>query len=150
MSGRVMIAIIGGLLVAACGGQSAAPAPFDQLRIHTGQAVVRLRVEIAETQEEQSRGLSLREHLPEDRGMVFLFDGPTRGGFWMKDTLIPLSIAFWDGEDRIVRILDMEPCEADPCPVYAPGVSYVGALEVNQGFFQQHRVEIGDRIDLDA
>jgi uncharacterized membrane protein (UPF0127 family) len=66
----------------------------------------------------------------------------------MKDTLIPLSIAFWNEQDRIVAILDMEPCEADPCPSYDPEVEFEGALEVNQGFFEEHGVEVGDTVEL--
>ena len=74
-----------------------------------------------------------REFLPDDAGMIFLFEEEIAGGFWMKNTLIPLSIAFVAGNGEIVRILDMEPCEADPCEIYDPGVTYSSALEVNQG-----------------
>jgi uncharacterized membrane protein (UPF0127 family) len=64
----------------------------------------------------------------------------------MKNTLIPLSIAFWDARGRIVRILDMTPCRADPCRLYDPRVAYAGALEVNRGAFRRWGVERGDRI----
>ena len=53
----------------------------------------------------------------------------------MKDTLIPLSVAFADADGEIVTILDMEPCKADPCPVYDPGAPYRTALEANKGAF---------------
>ena len=76
-----------------------------------------------------------RTTLPADAGMVFVFSEDHRGPFWMKDTLIPLSIAFYAGDGRILKILDMEPCDADPCPLYDPEVAYRGALEVNQGAF---------------
>ena len=68
----------------------------------------------------------------------------------MKDTLIPLSVAFFDEDGRILEILDMEPCppETDPCPVFEPGVSYLGALEVNQGAFEEAGVEVGDMIEI--
>jgi uncharacterized membrane protein (UPF0127 family) len=66
----------------------------------------------------------------------------------MKNTLIPLSIAFWDEDGRIVGIRDMDPCTADPCPTYGSPDPYVGALEVDQGFFTEHGVVIGDRIEL--
>jgi hypothetical protein len=68
----------------------------------------------------------------------------------MKDTLIPLSIAFWDERDRIVAILDLDPCREDPCPVYSPGASYVGAVEANQGYFDRHGVETGDVVRLEV
>ena len=81
--------------------------------------------------------------------MAFLFDRPTSSSFWMKDTLIPLSIAFWDRSRRIVAILDMAPCRRSPCPLYSPGTSYIGAVEVNRGFFRQHGVRVGDRVELE-
>ena len=72
------------------------------------------------------------------------------GGFWMKNTLIPLSIAFFDRQGVILRILDMEPCRADPCPVYYPGVVYQGALEVNQGWFRRRGLAEGARVGGEA
>jgi uncharacterized membrane protein (UPF0127 family) len=110
---------------------------------------VRVQVEIAETAEDKTRGLMGRTSLPEDTGMVFLEEEPVVSGFWMKDTLIPLSIAFWDEDGRIFRILDMEPCLEDSCPTYDPRGAWVGALEVNQGFFEDHGVEVGDRVELE-
>jgi uncharacterized membrane protein (UPF0127 family) len=90
-----------------------------------------------------------REFLPDDAGMLFLFEEETAGGFWMKNTLIPLSIAFVGGDGTILRILDMEPCEADPCEIYDPGVAYASALEVNQGAFADWGVEEGDLLTLE-
>jgi uncharacterized membrane protein (UPF0127 family) len=110
---------------------------------------VEVAVEIADTQEEREVGLMHREFLPDDAGMLFLFEGETAGGFWMKNTLIPLSIAFTGGDGTILRILDMEPCEADPCEIYDPGVLYEGALEVNQGAFASWGVEEGDLLTLE-
>lgn len=100
-------------------------------------------VYVATDAEQQSRGLMHREELPELGGMVFLFDRPRTGGFWMKNTLIPLSIAFFDRDGEILVVLDMEPCEADPCPVYDPEVTYQGALEVNQGAFDERGIVPG-------
>jgi hypothetical protein len=66
----------------------------------------------------------------------------------MKDTLIPLSIAFWAEDRRIVAILDMQPCREEPCEIYRPGVTYVGAVEANVGYFEEHDVEVGDPVEL--
>ena len=66
----------------------------------------------------------------------------------MKDTQIPLSIAFWRAGGRIVSIMDMPPCRVDPCPSFRPATPYVGALEVHRGFFERHGVEVGDRVEL--
>jgi uncharacterized protein len=78
---------------------------------------------------------------------VFLFDAQTRAAFWMKDTLIPLSILFWQGDGRIIDILDMQPCRADPCPVYRASAPYVGAIEMNRGAFARLGVEVGDTLE---
>jgi uncharacterized protein len=118
------------------------------LTIRSAERQVRLSIEIARTEEARAAGLMHRENLPADAGMAFLFDQPTNGGFWMKNTLIPLSIAFWDAEGDIVAILDMEPCTQDQCPVHSPGVSYVGAVEVNRGWFELRGVKVGDRAEI--
>jgi uncharacterized membrane protein (UPF0127 family) len=123
--------------------------PTGTLSIRTGAREVSLSVEIADTQQARSTGLMRRRNLAADAGMVFLFQAPTDGPFWMKGTLIPLSIAFWDAGDRIVAILDMEPCRANPCPLYSPGVSYVAAVEVNQGWLEAHGVAVGDTVELE-
>ncbi len=80
--------------------------------------------------------------------MVFMFFEESSGGFWMKNTLIPLSIAFFDEQGTILRILDMDPCERDPCPTYDPDTSYWGALEVNRGAFEDWGISEGDRITI--
>jgi uncharacterized membrane protein (UPF0127 family) len=147
------------LILAACGGgddgreADVTTGPGDnggsEAVITTAQGDdVTIQVEVADEEDERARGLMNRESLDEDAGMLFLFPAQSRGGFWMKDTLIPLSIAFVDGDGRILRILDMEPCRADPCTVYDPGVAYRSALEVNQGAFAEWGVEEGDRLTL--
>lgn len=105
-------------------------------------------VQIADEGPEQGYGLMYRRWLGANKGMAFLFGGETSSSFYMKNTLIPLSIAFWDSAGRIVRIMDMEPCEADPCPLYNPETSYVGALEVNQGAFDAWGVSEGHLISV--
>jgi uncharacterized membrane protein (UPF0127 family) len=122
--------------------------PKGRALIDTGDDSLLVDVEVAETDEQRQYGLMNRESLPEDQGMVFVFFRDTEGPFWMKDTLIPLSIAFFDIDGEILKILDMEPCEHDPCPLYDPGVAYRGALEVNKGTFDRWGVEEGDLIRL--
>jgi uncharacterized membrane protein (UPF0127 family) len=75
--------------------------------------------------------------------MAFLFGSDVREQFWMKGTTIPLSIAFWGKSGKILRILDMAPCLADPCRVYDPDVAFRGALEVNRGAFKRWGVRPG-------
>lgn len=111
--------------------------PFGQSRVilDPGGVHVPKPVYVADTPELRQRGLTGVESLPQEAGMLFLFPEDTQSGFWMKDTLIPLSIAFLGADGTVLAVLDMEPCEADPCPTYSPGVSYRAALEVNQGRF---------------
>jgi len=118
------------------------------VRIRTAGGTIELTdLQVARTSEAQARGLMGRTSLPQDGGMAFLFDGETRAGFWMKDTLIPLSILFWQGDGRIIDILDMRPCRADPCPVYRASAPYVGAIEMNRGAFERLDVEVGDTLE---
>ena len=124
-----------------------ASGPVVLIETAGGDEVV-VAVEVADSAEERQVGLMGRDSLPDDAGMIFLFDEDTSGGFWMKDTLIPLSIAFADADGTIVSILDMGPCEADPCEIYDPGVPYRSALEVNQGAFDGWGVQVGDRLTL--
>ncbi len=148
-----------------CGGVDAPPAPSPsvgaqaspsptvtfgaaKVLIDTKGGSVIVNAEKAETPEQRALGLMHRTSLAPDAGMVFLFFEERTGGFYMKNTLIPLSIAFFDSEGIIVAILDMEPCEVDPCEIYDPGVAYEGALEVNQGAFAEWGVEVGDRVTV--
>jgi uncharacterized membrane protein (UPF0127 family) len=64
----------------------------------------------------------------------------------MKNTLLPLDIAFYDGRGRILRIMQMQPCRTEQCPLYDPGVAYRGALEVNAGSFRRWGVKRGHLI----
>ncbi|HYN36554.1 MAG TPA: DUF192 domain-containing protein [Actinomycetota bacterium] len=130
-------------------GSAAAPSPSlnpATAMIDTDDGIVLVNTEVADSPEERAVGLMNRESLGEDEGMMFLFFEENRGGFWMKDTLIPLSIAFFDRDGTILSILDMKPCRRDPCKSYDPGVPYWGALEVNQGAYDEWGVEVGDRI----
>lgn len=109
---------------------------------------VAMPVYVADDDATRKQGLMGVTDLPSDAGMVFLFPEDRDGGFWMKNTLLPLSIAFFDADGTVGAVLDMEPCEADPCPSYKPGVTYRGALEVNQGAFADIGLEEGWTVDL--
>ncbi|KKM61697.1 hypothetical protein LCGC14_1529160, partial [marine sediment metagenome] len=94
---------------------------------------------------ERGRGLMDREELPEDGGMLFVFLGDTQAAFWMKDTLIPLSIAFIAADGTILDVQDMEPLSED---AHRPPEPYRYALEVNQGWFREHGLGRGDRVEI--
>lgn len=87
-------------------------------------------VEVAETDVERQQGLMHRSTLPEGRGMLFLFDAPRELSFWMKNTLIPLEILYFDAHGDFVSRQSMVPCEADPCRNYPSFGASQYALEV--------------------
>ena len=98
-------------------------------------------VEIVRTPEERARGLMGRKHLAEDEGMLFIFEKEDYHSFWMKDTLLPLSIAFIDRGGKILKIADMEPLTLDSHP---PPKPILYALEMKRGWFLTNGVQIGD------
>ncbi len=100
-----------------------------------------LTAEVARTQEERAQGLMYREELAEDAGMLFIFPDNAVRGFWMQNTYIPLDIAFLDPSFRVVDIQQMEPMTTEQHTGRAP---FTYALEVNQGWFEAHGVQIGD------
>ena len=107
---------------------------------------VTIKAEIARTNEERSRGLMHRKSLDDGEGMLFVFDRDEMLSFWMKNTLIPLSIAFIASDGRIVEIRDMEPGNLDPVRS-SRSVRY--ALEVPQGWFNRINMGVGDKLLLD-
>ena len=109
---------------------------------------IRVPVYVAATGEARSRGLMFREELPPGTGMIFLFPQPTNVGFFMKNTVMPLSIAWYGDDGVILAIRDMAPCPGDPCPTYSPGATYTGALEVPQGLFADLGVTEGWTVEL--
>lgn len=146
------------LTLGACGnddgsGSAAEPSPqtsfpYATALLDNGEESTLVTVEVAETPEQHALGLSGRDSLAPDEGMAFVFFEEREVGFWMKDTTIPLSVAFFDAEGTVLRIIDMDPCEKDPCKMYDPGVAYMGALEVNQGSFEEWDISEGDTIRL--
>ena len=120
--------------------------PKGQAVLHNGETPTTIDLLIADTLERRNYGLMYRLKLREDKGMVFTWDEDVHFGFYMKNTLLPLSIAFFDANGVVQEILDMEPCSQDPCPIYAPAEPYRGALEVNQGMFGQWDIAAGDTI----
>ncbi len=102
-----------------------------------------IQVEVAKTPEERSHGLMERKHLNKDEGMLFIFESEDYHGFWMKNTFIPLSIAFIEKSGRIAWITDMKPLTLDS---HVPPKPILYALEMNKGWFSSHGVKVGDII----
>jgi uncharacterized membrane protein (UPF0127 family) len=107
---------------------------------------ITLHVEVAATAAARACGLSHRQRLSHDQGMLFVHPVPMPLVFWMKDTFIPLSIAFIDATGRIVSIQDMTPIQTDEkyrSPIPAPY-----AIEVNQGWFVEQKIQVGDTVEI--
>jgi uncharacterized protein len=123
--------------------------PATRVTVASDDAVHELLVRIAAEPADRRQGLMGVEHLPDEAGMLFAFPDERDGGFWMKNTLVPLDIAFTDASGTIVAIEHMVPCDEDPCPTYEPGTEYRVALEVPGGWFEERGVEVGDQVDWD-
>jgi uncharacterized membrane protein (UPF0127 family) len=111
-----------------------------------GQIITTVKAEIAVTQEERSRGLMYRENLPDGEGMLFVFESDQILSFWMKNTYIPLTIAYISSNGKIVDILDMYPHDENSV---ASSRSVRYALEVPQGWFFRVGVQTGDIVKID-
>lgn len=146
--------LVAGVLTVAAATSAAAPAPqFGRgtLVLSQNGRKFTLAVEVASTVEARSYGLMLRKTLDENAGMLFVFEQDGKWGFWMKDTLVPLSIGFIDRQWRLLEIQDMAVAvdpQAGPWPIYEPKAAYRYALEVNQGYFQRKGITPGARLEF--
>ena len=129
--------------------QTASPLRRGTLVLQQDKVRVTLNVEIADTPESRQVGLMNRPSLPDDAGMLFVFESTDKWAFWMKDTLIPLSVAFIDEQWKIVDIQNMR---VGPNPLtglldfyYATQPSRY-ALEVNQGLFARRGIGVGAKV----
>jgi len=127
---------------------SEAELTIDRPHSSSANTVLTLDVKIADSIPSLQTGLMRVHRLPPKAGMVFPFDTPVGTGFYMKNTLIPLDIAFWGPDRRIVQIFHMLPCKRDPCRLYSPDQTYIGAVEMNLGLLAEHGVQIGDLVTL--
>jgi uncharacterized membrane protein (UPF0127 family) len=113
-----------------------------------------IKLEVAASQQEITRGLMLRESMPEDQGMVFLFHPQQKVNFWMYHTLIPLDMLFIKN-GKIQKIFhDVPPCKSEreaDCPTYpgGEGMEVSEVVELNAGYAKRHNVKDGDKIQLD-
>ncbi|CAM5209653.1 hypothetical protein CDEN61S_02162 [Castellaniella denitrificans] len=130
--------LLAGLL---CIRPAAAQPPLPTVTLHVGGHAI--QAEHAATPETLREGLMRRTGLADDAGMLFELGEPDIHCFWMKDTLIPLSIAFIGPDGRIVDIQDMQPQSLDP---HCPPAPVSQALEMNLGWFARAGVRTGDRV----
>jgi len=147
-------------LLAACGMQkqttspppnaTTPPQPAAGPRVVLPDGFV-VQVEIAADDDTRRQGLMYRDRLAADRGMLFLFGQSGDHPFWMKNTFIPLDIIWIDEQQRVAHVANgVQPCQADPCPSYGPGVLSKYVLELAAGTAANHRVTTGAQLRFEA
>jgi uncharacterized protein len=127
----------------------AAPQKLKQSELKIGK--VKIKVEVARTQEQLSKGLMYRQELPAEEGMLFIFDRQERLSFWMKNTFIALDIGFFDKNRRLVDIQSMQPVKSEmqtDIPSVESRKPATYALEVNRGWFARHKIKLGQKFEL--
>jgi hypothetical protein len=117
---------------------------FDKATLTVGEET--LNVEYAKTFEQRARGLMFRKSLCEDCGMFFKFESPRFAGMWMKNTFIPLDVAFID---RNGVITDIKPLTPHSLESVGSSKEVLYALEMNQGWFAENEIKVGDQITID-
>lgn len=122
-------------------------APTVTLRLHGHP----FSAEVAADDLSRAQGLMNRTHLAADRGMLFVFRHSDQRWFWMKNTLIPLDILFFDSTRRLVSMqTDVPPCRQDPCPTYPSGEPARYVLELAAGTAARIGARIGDRLSIEG
>jgi uncharacterized membrane protein (UPF0127 family) len=115
--------------------------PTTELRIGTKK----ITAEIADEDHERVAGLMFRKSLASDSGMLFVMDRSAPVGFWMKNTEVPLTIAYIDASGLIKELHDLQPHVEKPVPSRFPNIAY--ALEMPQGWFSKNNIWPGERIE---
>lgn len=131
------------LVLAFLGGAAGCEAGFRKTRMELGGVL--FSVEIADTPAKQARGLMFRKELGAEEGMLFVFDRDRRLSFWMKNTTIPLSLAYLSADGTVREIFDLAPESLRPVE---SSFAVRFALEVNRGAFARLGIKPGDKIQL--
>lgn len=138
------------VLMAGCrGSRESSGAEDNQQKKKSGLSTIHVNgvpidVEVAQEDEERMSGLMFREDIPEDQGMLFVFPTERILSFWMRNTFIPLDIAFINANGKIVDIQRMEPLDESKQYISAAPALY--ALETNAGWFEKHGASVGDQV----
>ncbi|WP_317204284.1 DUF192 domain-containing protein [Janthinobacterium sp.] len=137
---KLLATLSASAVLASAGAALAQNQQFGSTQLSAGVNLIKAEVAASDAQREQ--GLMFREKMPANAGMVFVFDAPATQCMWMKNTLLPLSVAFIDAEGHIVNIEDMQAQTLDShCSKKAVPVRY--ALEMNLGWFKQKNIKPG-------
>lgn len=123
-------------------GSAQAAAQFPITTLTAGIHVI--KAEVVANEADRAQGLMFREKMGADEGMLFVFPAPAAVCMWMKNTLLPLSVAFIDENGKIINIEDMKPQSLESHCAHKP-IRY--ALEMNQGWFKQKNIKPGSTIE---
>lgn len=132
--------LLAALLVQSAGAQSVSDLPRTRLRMGNHHA----QVELASTQAQQQKGLMHRKQLGADEGMLFVFARDDRLCFWMKDTHVPLTVAFITDKGTILNFVDMQPLSEKQ---HCSSIPARYALEMRQGWFARRNIQPGARVE---
>lgn len=136
------IALAAAVLAFAAAAQDGPQLNLPRVKLTTGMHVI--DAQVATTTEQRMTGLMFRQEMPQHEGMLFVFEYPSQQCFWMKNTLLPLAVAFIDDDGTIVNTDEMQPqtlnahCSAKP-------VRYV--LEMNKGWFSKKGIKAGAKLE---
>lgn len=108
----------------------------------------RPELQLALTENERSRGLMYRSELATNNGMLFLFEQPGKRSFWMRNTKIPLDLAYFDSKGLLLEIHSLYPYDENA--VYSYSDKVLIAVEMNQGWFSDKNIQPGAKLDLEA
>jgi len=141
---RIHLRALSALFVAACCGASLAQNAAQKLpSIRLNAGIHNIQAEVAQTPDQRATGLMFRKEMGANDGMLFIFEQPAVQCFWMKNTLLPLSIAFIDDEGAVVNLTDMKP-QSEQSHCSTRPVRFV--LEMNQGWFAKRGIGPGAAI----
>ena len=137
---RIALALL--FIVGEILAQETAQVALPAVTLSVGGKVV--TVEVADEPQERATGLMFRKSLAPDSGMLFIMPEPEHASFWMKNTTLPLSVAYINQSGMILEIHDLRPLDEKPVPSAFSNIAY--ALEMEQGWFARNRILAGDRI----
>lgn len=153
--GRVLVLIYIGLInIAICGSVAGArdlDKAFEKTKFRIGKKD--LTAYVADDDRKRADGLMYVTKLPVDTGMLFIFEEEQPLGFWMKNTLIPLSIGFFNEKGTLVDVQEMKIAESimsTEIPSYRSRAPAIFALEMETGWFKKHKIDLGAKIELRA
>ncbi|MFS4458983.1 DUF192 domain-containing protein [Bdellovibrio sp. HCB2-146] len=138
------------LVLVFVGIHASAAKPFSKVKITLGDK--KLEVELAETADQHARGLMFREKLGENDGMLFIFPGEETRFFWMKNTLIDLSIGYFDASGTLIDVQEMKSGKGVSNDMllasYPSAKPAKYALEMNKGWFDKNKVKLGTKLKV--